>query len=78
MLLNVSIADTRAPGGPSRAETTSYNQTALPLMLPQDLRNMDEGYSVLFSHKTKGPVRSYLDDPSRIRHLAPLAALAPS
>ncbi len=35
------------------------SEQGMPLMLPQNLRNMDDGYSVIFSHKTKGPVRSF-------------------
>jgi type IV secretion system protein VirD4 len=42
----------------------SLTKSPMPLMLPQDLRNMDMGFFVLFSHKTKGPVRGYSPDPS--------------
>jgi type IV secretion system protein VirD4 len=42
----------------------SFKQDKLPGILPQRLINMDEGYSILFTHKTKGTVRSYLPDPS--------------
>jgi type IV secretion system protein VirD4 len=35
------------------------SEQGMPLMLPQHLRNMDDGYSVIFSHKTKGPMRAY-------------------
>lgn len=77
-LLNYSVATTRSTGGPSRSETAAYNQTPLPLMMPQDLRNMDDGFSILFTHKTKGPVRSYFYDPSRIPRLSRIAALSPS
>ena len=49
-------------------------QTPLPLMLPQDLRNMDMGYFVLFSHKTKGTVRGYAFDPEDLNRRAAAAA----
>ncbi len=42
----------------------SFSQDKLPGILPQRIINMDEGYSILFTHKTKGTVRSYLPDPS--------------
>lgn len=35
----------------------------MPLMLPQDIRNMDDGYTVLFSHRIKGTARAYLPYP---------------
>ena len=38
-------------------------------MLPQDLRNMDDGFSVLFSHRAKGTVRSYIPYPTELPHL---------
>jgi type IV secretion system protein VirD4 len=77
-LLNTSITNTRSPGGPpSRTESAAFSQTPMPLMLPQDLRNMDQGFAVLFTHLTKGPVRTFLDDPSRIPRFAPIAALSP-
>jgi len=41
----------------------SRTQIAVPLMLPQDLRNMDKGFSILLTDKIKGVVCSYLPDP---------------
>jgi type IV secretion system protein VirD4 len=62
------------PGG----DNTSLGQTGVPLMLPQDLRNMDDGFSVLFSHRAKGTVRSYLPYPTELAHLREICALDPS
>jgi type IV secretion system protein VirD4 len=42
----------------------TFNQDKLPAMLPQRIINMDEGFAILFSHKTKGTVRAFLPDPS--------------
>lgn len=53
------------------------NSFARPLMLPQDLRNMEDGYSVLFSNKLKGTTRVYLPDPSDMERYRSIAALAP-
>jgi type IV secretion system protein VirD4 len=39
--------------------STNTSLQGMPLMLPQHLRSMDEGYSVIFSHKAKNPIRSY-------------------
>jgi type IV secretion system protein VirD4 len=46
----------KSPGG---GHSMNASEQGMPLMLPQQLRNMDDGYSVIFSHKTKGPMRSY-------------------
>ena len=59
-------------------DSASISQAGVPLMLPQDLRNMDDGFSVLFSHRTKGTVRSYIPYPTELRHLQEICALDPS
>jgi type IV secretion system protein VirD4 len=45
----------------SQAATTSYH--AVPRMLPQDLRNMQDGFSVIFSHKVRNTIRAYMPLP---------------
>jgi type IV secretion system protein VirD4 len=50
--------------GASQGGNLSFSQDKLPGMLPQNIIKMDEGFSILFTHKTKGTVRSYLPDPS--------------
>lgn len=67
-------AGTNAPAG----ESTSISQAGVPLMLPQDLRNMDNGFSVLFSHRTKGTVRSYFPYPTELPHLRDICKLDPA
>lgn len=44
---------------PSASHSMNASEQGMPLMLPQHLRNMDDGFSVIFSHKTKGPMRSH-------------------
>ena len=39
--------------------SVNVSEQGMPLMLPQHLRNMDDGFSVLFSHKLKGPARAF-------------------
>jgi len=56
----------------------SMTQIPVPLMLPQDLRNMDEGFSTILSHKTKGPVRVYIPYPTDLDHMRAICALDPS
>lgn len=50
----------------------------VPLILSHDLRNMDHGFSVLFSHRTKGTVHSYIPYPTELPHLREICALDPS
>ncbi len=44
---------------PPATHSMNASEQGMPLMLPQHLRNMDDGFSIIFSHKTKGPVRSH-------------------
>lgn len=75
----LSYGVNRQPGSNAPAgDNTSLAQTGVPLMLPQDLRNMDDGFSVLFSHRTKGTVRSYLPYPSELPHLRDICRRDPS
>lgn len=50
-----------SPSAPGISRTTglSFSQTPMPLMLPQELRNMQPGYSVVFSHVLTGPRRVF-------------------
>jgi type IV secretion system protein VirD4 len=42
----------------------TLSQTAMPLMLPQDVRNMEAGFFVMFSHKAKGTIPGYAPYPN--------------
>jgi type IV secretion system protein VirD4 len=53
------------PGAPiSQFQGGNVSYQPVPRMLPQDLRNMDEGFSVIFSHKVRNTIRAYLPIPS--------------
>ena len=59
----------RAPPRSSRRATRSSgpdglntSEQGMPLMLPWHLRNMDDGFAILFSHKLKGPARAFFPD----------------
>jgi type IV secretion system protein VirD4 len=39
----------------------------VPGVLPQEIMGMEDGFSILFSHKTQGRVFAYLPDPSEVR-----------
>jgi type IV secretion system protein VirD4 len=66
------------PYSPSMSSTTNVGQIPLPLMLPQDLRNMDEGHTVLFSNKLKGVARVFCPWPGELEHMQGIMALDPS
>lgn len=55
----------------------SFSQDKLPAMLPQQIINMDEGFTILFSHKTKGAVRAFLPDPSTMSGFEHIANRTP-
>lgn len=56
--------------------SVNVSEQGMPLMLPQHLRNMDDGYSVLFSHKLKGPARAFF--PFKVTGLDEIYARDPS
>lgn len=43
----------------SSGGSLTESQVAQPVMYPQEFRNMDPGYMVIFSHKVKGIVRAF-------------------
>ncbi len=67
-------------GGDGKSHPSKHSlnvsEQGMPLMLPQHLRNMDDGFSVLFTHKTKGPVRSFF--PYKVQGLDEIYRLDPS
>lgn len=64
-VLSYSSPASHLTGNPAGG-TLSFTQDRLPGILPQTIINMDEGYSVLFTHKTKSTVRAFLPDPSEL------------
>ncbi len=46
-----------------RQPSLSGSQQGMPLMLPQAVRAIDPGYTLIFSHVAKGPVWAYLPFP---------------
>lgn len=68
----------QAGAAPSLSSSASRAPIAMPLMLPQDIRNMDDGYTVLFSHRIKGTARAYLPYPTQIHGLEAICALDPA
>lgn len=66
------------PMGISVTDNVNISLIPTPLMLPQEIRNMDTGFSIIVTHKAKGVVRSYLPWPSELPHLRDIMALDPS
>lgn len=63
-----------APGG----ENFSLSQVGVPVMLPQDLRNIHDGFSVLFTHQMPGTVRSYMPFPTELSYMRDICRLDPA
>jgi hypothetical protein len=55
---NWPFSDPEAVGRPD-SETLNVAPEQMPTMLPIEIINMDAGYSIMFSHKTKGTVRAH-------------------
>jgi type IV secretion system protein VirD4 len=68
----------QAGAPPSLSSSVSCGPVPMPLMLPQDIRNMDDGYTVLFSHHIKGTARAYLPFPPEMKGMEAICALDPA
>jgi type IV secretion system protein VirD4 len=56
----------------------SFNQAIRPLMLDQELREMDEGFLVAFTHRAKGTVKTFAPFYTELPGMTEIAALDPS
>jgi type IV secretion system protein VirD4 len=65
-------------GAQSSGGTISLSKTQTPLMLPQDLRNMDNGFFVMFSHKAKGTIAGYTPYPNKLAGMEQIMRLDPA
>jgi type IV secretion system protein VirD4 len=73
----VATSESRQPNpsmplGMSVSYSSNTSLIQLPLMLPQDIRDMETGFSLVISHVEKGAVRCYVPwpgDVSRYRHV---------
>ena len=52
------------PGMSAQSHGGTVSYQPVPRMLPQDLRNMQEGFSVIFSHKVRNTIRAYMPLPA--------------
>lgn len=68
----------QAGAPPSQGASVNRAPIPMPLMLPQDIRNMDDGYTVLFSHHSKGTTRAYLPFQPNIPGMQAICALDPA
>jgi hypothetical protein len=73
--LSLGLSQNLQAGAPPSYSTSATSAPIpIPLMLPQDIRNMDDGYTVLFSHRIKGTARAYLPFPTEIKGLEAICA----
>lgn len=67
------------PMGVSVTNSANIGVIPMPLMLPQDIRAMGDGFSILFSHLSGGKtIRSFVPYPTELRHLKGIMALDPA
>jgi type IV secretion system protein VirD4 len=52
------------PGMSAQSHGGTVSYQPVPRMLPQDLRNMQEGFSVIFSHKVRNTIRAFMPLPA--------------
>ena len=71
-------AYTLSASGAGLAPQISETQIPVPFMLPQELRNMDEGFSMILSHKLKAPASAFMPFPNQLPHMKAICALDPS
>ena len=70
-----------APGSPmgvSVSRSLSENTIGMPLMLEHDIRAMDDGFTLVFSHKAKGAHRVYVPWPGDVRQYRNIMKLDPA
>lgn len=65
-------------GGVARSATSQTNIIQRPPLLPQDVWNMPEGHTVIYSQNSTGFVRSFFPDPRTLSHLREACALDPA
>jgi type IV secretion system protein VirD4 len=73
----------QAGAAPSVSGSVNIGPIPMPLMLPQDIRAMDDGFSLIFAHtingkRSKGAARAYLPYPTQIHGLEAICALDPA
>jgi type IV secretion system protein VirD4 len=67
-----------APGGAQMSQNTNVGLIPIAPLLPQEIRNLDDGYSIVFSHMAKGPVRCFTSWPGDVPHLREIMRRDPS
>jgi type IV secretion system protein VirD4 len=80
-LITTSESRQPNPGAPmGMAVSYGLNQSLLqlPLMLPQDIRNLGEGFTLVLSHVTNGAVRSYVPWPADLSRYRRIMSLDPA
>jgi len=63
--------------GSGLSPSFSISQVQVPLMLPQELSAMGDGFAVIKSHKSESPLRVYFPDPSELPHMQEICARDP-
>ena len=70
---SVSVAQPR-----SSSESTTIAQIPRPLLLPQDIRGLEDGETIIYSHQFKGPQKVRLPYPTELPQMRAIMQLDPS
>jgi type IV secretion system protein VirD4 len=60
------------------SESVSVGPQGLPALLPQEIRAMDPGFGIIFSHTNKRTLKAFAPYPTALPHLKAICALDPS
>jgi hypothetical protein len=61
-----------------RTESASLGYIPRHLLLEREVRNLDPGFSLIFSHKEKDVVQAFVPWPADLPHLREIMKLDPS
>lgn len=76
---NITGSGTQSTSGTQAlSPTVNYGTQQKPLLYPQDLREMDDGFAVAFTHILKGTGRTFVPFYTDLPGMAEIAALDPS
>jgi type IV secretion system protein VirD4 len=64
------------PMGVSLSDNSNISLIAMPLMLPQDVRNLGKGYALIFTNEAEGTIRAFVPWPGDLAEFRNIMALA--
>lgn len=76
---SAGLSHNYTPGQPrTHAQSLNLSEIQRALLLPQDIRNLKDGETYLFSHRLNGPTKAHLPYPTELPHMRDIMLLDPS